>query len=46
MTSITDPRGYTTTYSYDGNNRLKEVRDAQDNKVTDYEYQYKTIQQN
>ena len=41
VTSITDPRGYTTTYIYDDFNRLKEVRDEDNNLVTDYEYHYK-----
>lgn len=37
----TDPSGYTTHYHYDGFNRLKEVRDADNKIVTDYEYHYK-----
>ncbi|WP_299535743.1 RHS repeat domain-containing protein [Ulvibacterium sp.] len=41
VTSITDPRGYTIYYSYDSFNRLKEVRDQDNNLVTDYEYHYK-----
>lgn len=41
VTSITDPRGYTLFYGYDGFNRLKEVRDADNNLVEDYEYHYK-----
>ncbi|WP_282163102.1 RHS repeat protein [Ulvibacterium marinum] len=41
VTSVTDPRGYTMTYSYDTANRLVEVRDADGHLVTDYEYHYK-----
>lgn len=41
VTSITDPKGYTTFFSYDGLNRLKEVRDADGNLVNDYQYHYK-----
>lgn len=41
VTSITDPKGNTVYYIYDGFNRLKEVRDAEGNLVTDYEYHYK-----
>ncbi len=41
VTSITDPRGYTNTYRYDGFDRLKEVRDAAGDRVSDYEYGYK-----
>ncbi|MBD1261603.1 RHS repeat protein [Maribacter polysiphoniae] len=41
VTSITDPKGYTIYYYYDGFNRLKEVKDAEGKLVTDYEYHYK-----
>ena len=41
VTSMTDARGYTIYYSYDAFNRLKEVRDADGNLVTDHEYSYK-----
>ncbi len=41
ITSITDPKGYTTYYEYDDSNRLKSVKDAGNNLVTDYEYHYK-----
>lgn len=41
-TSMTDPRGYTTYYTYDGFNRLKEVKDAENLLIEDYKYQYKT----
>lgn len=44
VTSMTDPRGYTIYYTYDTFNRVKEVRDADNNLVTDYEYHYKTQQ--
>ncbi len=40
VTSITDTRGYTTYYIYDNFNRLKEVRDGDNNLVTDYQYHY------
>ena len=40
-TSMTDPRGYTVYYHYDAFNRLKEVRDAEGNLVSDNEYSYK-----
>ncbi len=41
VTSITDPRGYTTIYVYDDFNRLKEVRDKDNNLLSDTEYHYK-----
>lgn len=40
-TSRTDPRGYTAFYEYDAFNRLKVVRDADNNIVSDYDYSYK-----
>ncbi|NAS12394.1 RHS repeat domain-containing protein [Poritiphilus flavus] len=46
VTSITDPRGNTTYYSYDDFNRLKEVRDADKKLVSDYQYHYKSQIQN
>ncbi|WP_422080336.1 hypothetical protein [Ulvibacterium sp.] len=46
VTSITDPRGYTIYYIYDDFNRLKEVRDQDNNLVTDYEYHYQGTPQN
>ncbi|MEX0275719.1 MAG: hypothetical protein AB3N16_15210 [Flavobacteriaceae bacterium] len=46
VTSITDPRGYTFNYVYDSNNRLKEVRDANNERVSDYKYEFVDIQQN
>jgi len=42
ITSMTDPRGYTTTYEYDEFNRLKYVRDAQGIMVSKNEYNYRT----
>ena len=44
VTSMTDPRGYTIYYNYDDFNRLKEVRDADNNLVSDYQYNYKNQQ--
>lgn len=41
ITSTTDPSGYTMYYEYDDFNRLKEIRDADNNLVSDYEYNYK-----
>ncbi len=40
MTSMTDPRGYTTYYEYDALNRLKSVKDADGNYITDHNYHY------
>ncbi|MEX0274534.1 MAG: RHS repeat domain-containing protein, partial [Flavobacteriaceae bacterium] len=44
VTSITDPKGYTTYYQYDGFNRLEAIKDAEGNLVEDYEYHYKNQQ--
>lgn len=41
ITSTTDPSGYTMYYQYDNFNRLKEIRDAGNNLVSDYQYHYK-----
>jgi len=40
VTSMTDPRGYTMYYEYDGLNRLSAVKDADGNLVSDYDYNY------
>ncbi len=40
VTSMTDPKGYTIHYSYDGFNRLKEVRDQDNKLINDYKYHY------
>jgi len=42
MTSKTDARGYTLTYFYDSANRLKTIRDEDDNVLETYEYNYIT----
>ncbi|WP_299189854.1 RHS repeat domain-containing protein [uncultured Aquimarina sp.] len=41
ITSITDPLGYTMTYHYDDLNRLKFVKDADGNLVSENQYNYK-----
>ncbi len=41
VTSITDPKGYTTYYEYDAFNRLKLVRDHQGKIISDNKYHYK-----
>lgn len=41
MTSMTDPRGITEHYQYDGFQRLKEVLDFEKNVLTDYQYHYR-----
>ena len=41
VTSNTDPRGYTTYYIYDDENRLKEIRDAGNRLLSDYQYNYR-----
>ncbi len=41
VTSMTDPRGYTTTYHYDEFNRLEFVKDAEGNLVSENKYHYK-----
>ncbi len=41
ISSVTDPRGYTMSYEYDTSNRLKTVKDTDDNVVTDYNYHFK-----
>ncbi len=39
--TITDPRGYRMTYHYDAFNRLKFVKDQNDNLVSENKYNYK-----
>ncbi|MEM9076201.1 MAG: RHS repeat domain-containing protein [Bacteroidota bacterium] len=46
ITKLTDPKGYTTTFTYDENNRLKEVRDGNNHIVTDYRYEYLSMTKN
>lgn len=41
VTSITDPKGYTTTYEYDDLQRLKYVKDAEGKLVSRNKYHYK-----
>ncbi|MCF2876016.1 MULTISPECIES: RHS repeat domain-containing protein [unclassified Tenacibaculum] len=41
VTSITDPRGETTYYSYDDYNRLKSIKDSQGKILKEYRYNYK-----
>lgn len=41
ITSITDPRGYTTTYEYDSLGRLKFVRDENGNILNENQYNYR-----
>ena len=40
--TITDPQGNRTTFDYDGHNRLKLVRDSNNNILTENEYYYAT----
>jgi YD repeat-containing protein len=42
ITSMTDPRGYKTTYKYDEFNRLQYVKDAEGNILSENEYKYRT----
>lgn len=41
VTSMTDPKGYTMTYHYDAQNRLKFVKDADGNVLSENDYNYK-----
>lgn len=41
MTSMTDAKGMTTYYEYDGFQRLKSIKDAEGNILKNYEYHYK-----
>lgn len=40
LTAQTDPRGRTTTFEYDGLNRLENIRDHEDHLLTHYTYHY------
>ncbi|SFJ00368.1 RHS repeat domain-containing protein [Olleya namhaensis] len=40
VTSVTDPRGNTIYYDYDGFNRLKQVKDKDDNILSKNDYNY------
>ena len=40
MTSMTDPRGGTTTYEYDSFGRLSKVKDANGKVINTYDYHY------
>ncbi len=42
--SITDPRGYTMHYTYDVNNRLQFVKDAEGHLISENKYHYKNQQ--
>ena len=42
VTSITDPKGYTTYYEYDEFQRLKTVKDAEGHLISTNEYNYKS----
>ncbi len=44
VTSITDPKGYTTNYEYDAFNRLEFVKDAEGNILSANKYHYKNLQ--
>lgn len=41
VTSITDPKGDKVTYHYDGFGRLDHIKDADGNKLEEYEYHYR-----
>jgi len=42
LSTVTDLRGYTTTYTYDEFNRLEYVKDAEGNILSKNEYNYRT----
>jgi RHS repeat-associated protein len=46
LTSITDPKGYTTTFTYDAFGRFKNSKDANQNIINAYEYYYRNQTQN
>ena len=41
ISSITDPKGYVTTFNYNSDNRLEEIVDQQGNIVESYKYNFK-----
>ena len=41
VSSITDPKGDTVYYEYDDLNRLKFIKDAQGNLLSENQYKYK-----
>lgn len=41
ITRMTDPSGYTMTYSYDDLNRLRFVKDTDNNLISEHKYNYK-----
>lgn len=41
VSKITDPKGDISTYTYDVNNRLKNVKDKNGNVLSEYQYHYK-----
>jgi hypothetical protein len=41
VSTITDPKGDFKTFTYDFNNRLKDVKDKNGNILSDYQYHYK-----
>ncbi|WP_185965584.1 hypothetical protein [Flavobacterium zepuense] len=42
VSTISDPKGYKTSYSYDSFGRLKEIRDMDNNLVSEHKYKYRT----
>ena len=40
ITSVTDPKGYTTYYTYDSFNRLQKTKDHSSNILNEYSYNY------
>jgi hypothetical protein len=41
VTSVTDAKGYTSFYEYDGFNRLHKIKDDELKLISDYQYHYK-----